>query len=461
MKWTLLIALLTSACLDVVEHGTPVALTVVTTDCEGVSVIDGATQLVLTVNQETRVLFTRTVPVTAIPQRIGLPDATGAQLQVTAVDGAGRVIARGSSLHFEVGPAAAGVSVELSPVDRFVRVCTSLGQARAFHTATQLRDGRVLFVGGLSRSGEPMSSMEVLGAGMISDAGPLEITARGNHFPLPRAHHAAVLTDSGQVFISGGENLVPLASSVVVDPEMEFASGALRAGARSRHGAFKVGSAIFLLGGTSLEGGQLVPDPLIERLDFSTIQMTTVATLPAPRMEAAFTLFGMAAIFAGGAEGAGASTEVRRVSVDAPFIHPLVQLHTARRSATAIGLGPRVLVIGGFGSDGVPLASTEWLELGGETFPAGPSIAARARACAVPLPGFRALVVGGVDANGPSAAAEVIDSTGTGQPVTFPGVAREGHACTVLDDGSVLVSGGLDAAGQPLGDLWRYTPSER
>lgn len=304
-----------------------------------------------------------------------------------------------------------------------------------------------------------MSSMEVLGNGVMNDAGPLEITSQGNHYPLPRAHHAAVLTDPGQVFISGGDSPTPLATSVFVEPQQGFATGALRATSRSRHSVFKVGEAFVLLGGTLAEAGDTVANPLIESLDATTLRFSTVTTLPRPRLEAAVTVFGTMAFLVGGVDGQGASAEVQRVTVDAPFRFPLDLLITPRRSATVIGLGSRVLVIGGFGSDGAPLGSTEWLTVDGSLLSAGPSVTARARACAVPLPGLRALVIGGVDANGPSAAAEIIDSTGTVEVIPFPGAAREGHACTVLDDGSVLVSAGLDRAGAPLDDLWRYTPS--
>ena len=455
-RW-LLIALFTSSCLDVVEHGTTTGLTVVTTDCSGTSVLEGATELTFSVSAAHKLLFVRTVPVAQLPRSIGLPEATNAQLRVTATDGDGQVIAKGSSQHFDIGVTPGGsVSVTLFPVDRFVKECASLGQARAFHTATQLLDGRVLFVGGLGRRGEPMSSMEVLGAGVMNDVGPLEITSQGNHFPLPRAHHAAVLTDSGQVFISGGESPTPLATSVFVEPQQAFATGALRATSRSRHSLFKVGQTVVLLGGTSTGA---VANPLIESLDLATFRFSTVTTLPRPRLEAAVTVFGTTALLVGGVDGQGASAEVQRVTVDAPFRFPLDQLITPRRSATVIGLGARVLVIGGFGAEGAPLGSTEWLKVDGNLLAAGPTVTARARACAVPLPGLRALVIGGVDANGPSAVAEIIDSTGTVEAIPFPGVAREGHACTVLDDGSVLVSAGLDGAGAPLDDLWRYTPS--
>lgn len=448
-----LLALLLTGCLDVVEHGTPMALTVTTTDCSQRSVVGGATQVSLTVTVGSRVLLARTDPIDAIPTRLGLPAAPDAQLRVVALDGSGQTVARGSSTHFEVVDGGS-IEVELFAVDRFSRLCTSLGQARAFHTATTLPDGRVLFVGGLGRTGEPISSMEVLST-TASDVGPLELVTPTGRFPMPRERHAAVLASSGQVLISGGEVQAPLSTALVVDPQLGFATGALRATPRSRHAAFELDSALFLYGGSTIEGGVAVADRRVERLDLTTAAtLQTIATLPSARLEAALTVSDSTAYLAGGVEDGGVSAQVQRVLLDTHFVPPALSLHTARRSATAIGVGTRVLVAGGFGAAGEPLGSTEWLET---DFVDGPAIAPRGGACAVALDGDAVLLVGGLDGNGPSAIAERVGRASV-TPVEFPGPARHGHACTKLDDGSVVVSGGLDAAGRPLDDLWRYTP---
>jgi len=47
------------------------------------------------------------------------------------------------------------------------------------------------------------------------------------------------------------------------------------------------------------------------------------------------------------------------------------------------------------------------------------------------------------------------------QEVGLPGdkpMARYGHTATLLDDGNVLIHGGVNAADTPLSDLWRYDP---
>ena len=47
------------------------------------------------------------------------------------------------------------------------------------------------------------------------------------------------------------------------------------------------------------------------------------------------------------------------------------------------------------------------------------------------------------------------------QEVGLPGdkpAARYGHTATLLDDGSVLIHGGVNSAGDPLSDLWKYDP---
>lgn len=82
----LLAALLTTGCLDVVEHGITVGLTVRTTDCANASVIRGATHLRFTAKSGEAVLFDRTAPIDPVPRTLGLPESTDVILRVEALD---------------------------------------------------------------------------------------------------------------------------------------------------------------------------------------------------------------------------------------------------------------------------------------------------------------------------------------------------------------------------------------
>ena len=79
-----------------------------------------------------------------------------------------------------------------------VRMTLELGP-RAFHSATMLDDGRVLFAGGLDAAGNPLSTTEIFDPmTRQSSPGPDLLTAR--------AKHAAVRLSSGDVVFFGGED---------------------------------------------------------------------------------------------------------------------------------------------------------------------------------------------------------------------------------------------------------------
>lgn len=442
------------SCVDLVEHGNPVAIRLGTVDCEGVSVIGGVTQLRFVAKGGEAVVFTRTSPADSIPNTLFLPPGAAIAVRVDALDASGQLLARGTSIRFEV-PTPAQVSIDLFPVDRFTRLCNSLVTARAFHSATELLDGRVLIIGGQGAGAGALSSMEVLTESEVRDVGPLALRSRGEIFRLPRSHHTAILTDQGQVVVSGGESSkAPLSTVIYVDPPTGFDTGAVRPGTvgpRSRHASFVVGGGLVMIGGTTSE---FVANPAVDRLDFTSNQLEPFFMLPEARLEAAVAQLDSIAVLAGGLEGAAPSQKVDLVSLDGARQTSRLALSEARRSATAVRHGVRVLVAGGLGMSGEALGSTEWITTGSVS--AGPSIAARASLCAVALPPGRTLLLGGVD----SAAAEIIDADGSIANVSFPGPARHGHSCLSASDGSVLVVGGLDAMGQPLADLWRFTPGD-
>ena len=83
-----------------------------------------------------------------------------------------------------------------------------MSAARAAHTATLLRDGRVLIVGGLGA-----------GAGSAELFDPATRTFSRTGSPLvPRASHTATLLADGRVLVAGGYNGSFLASTEIYDP---------------------------------------------------------------------------------------------------------------------------------------------------------------------------------------------------------------------------------------------------
>ncbi|MHC4473600.1 MAG: Kelch repeat-containing protein, partial [Planctomycetota bacterium] len=83
-----------------------------------------------------------------------------------------------------------------------VAVVSSMGDARAHHTATRLLDGRVLVVGGTGASGSAIDSAEIYDP----EADPPSFSAVGSSLGSARTNHVAVRLRSGSVLIAGGED---------------------------------------------------------------------------------------------------------------------------------------------------------------------------------------------------------------------------------------------------------------
>jgi N-acetylneuraminic acid mutarotase len=122
-------------------------------------------------------------------------------------------------------------------------------------------------------------------------------------------------------------------------------------------------------------------------------------------------------------------------------------LVTARSGHTATLLpNGKVLVVGGYGSNGAPLASAELYDPAKGTWATTGSLAAaRFHHTATLLPNGKVLVVGGYggSTSGNLASAEVYDPASGNWAVTGSlAAAREYHTATLLPNGKVLVVGG-------------------
>src|SRR5262245_61352124 len=131
-------------------------------------------------------------------------------------------------------------------------------------------------------------------------------------------------------------------------------------------------------------------------------------------------------------------------------VQPTQPMAVARQGHTATVLADgRVLIIGGRNADGV-LASAEIFDANTRTFqPAGNLIVGRVGHAATLLPNGRVLITGGQNTAGPLSTAEMFDfaeTTGFRPVLSTMGAARLQHTATLLANGKVLIAGG-DAAG--------------
>jgi hypothetical protein len=470
------------------EQGAAPQLQLITTSCGGTSPLEGVTHLRLRVTGEgLSAPIERVTPVDLRPEDVpAVPPGAGRMLEVRGYTGeptsSGRVVSVGRSGPFVMpaeGVPAEPVRVILRRVEVFVPVedaqrpgtCLDLTEPRAGHTATLLPDGRVLLAGGFRLAGaggiETLSSVELIDPMARTQTFVQDVGVNGAR----RAFHTASLTLDGRVALVGGEVqsatvATPLRSVAVFNPVTRDVQQFDLAEARTRHAAaVDIAGRVLLVGGTG-QGGAVLAAP--EGVEPAAGRSFAVPTpLPRVGVSVAPLADGQRLVVAGGSDGTRLVREVQVFAFNGTTFAPTGGGLLLRQGRQGGALAPyqadgKLLVLGGYSTAGAPdpssrpIALAEILDLSGETpsVAVGPNIVARAAICAQGLRDGRVLAVGG---QSPGAGGLV--STGlveliTPTPNTTGGVLgmepltpRYLHTCTVLPDGAVLVTGGLDSSG--------------
>jgi hypothetical protein len=273
----------------------------------------------------------------------------------------------------------------------------SLAFARYSHTATQLTDGRVLFVGG-------EGAASVLGSAEIYDPAAGTVSTTGS-LNTPRTAHAAVLLSggslAGQVLIIGGLDATntPLTTMELYDPGT---------------GAFSLLPATLASGRANLSA-TVIPDGRV--------------------------------VIAGG----NGSTQVEAFQPVSGTVAVIGSMLQARQFHTATLLpGSRVLFVGGAWNGQLAGAEVCDLSQATPTFTATGNMAVpRMNHSATVLPSGIVLVAGGGDIVPPSfsttASAELFDPASLQFFPTGSLLEQlQNHTATLLPDGTVLITGGYD-----------------
>ena len=292
--------------------------------------------------------------------------------------------------------AATGVPGAFSPAG-------SLSEARQYHTATLLPDGRVFIVGGYDED-DILASAEVWNPATASFR-PAGSLARA------RSSHTATLLLDGRVLIVGG--------CCDLDGEVGQGQGVLEAE------IWDPGTASFEPAGTLGEGRE---------------ELHTATLLPDGRV-----------LIHGGLRSYGVSVaETAEVwdPVTASF-GPRMTLDPWRAGHTATPLQDgRVLIAGGVDprtEQGVNRDGQVWDPQTADFEPAGPVGAGQSAHTATLLPDGRVLIVGGISVrtSRQRTSAEVWDPvTASFSPAGSLAEARSSHTAALLPDGRVLVVGG-------------------
>lgn len=447
-------------------------------------------------------------------------------VEVRAYDGdplsGGRVVSMGKSVPFDVPNVVPDdlmggsipVVVFLRKVNAFTPVssaaaptqCQRMKVARAGHTATELKGGKVFIAGGFNyKAGSPerqaLADTEVYNptTGAFEPTKDISITASGSLTRLPVAFHTATRLTSGQVLLWGGEVYVGMNNTVspktqilVYDGDVDdfgaFPSRASPAAIpRSRHRAAIDQNGKVLIVGGQTRVSSLVPAVEVEWFDpeATSNQYKVVDGVSLPRLDAAVAAVkgGEFIAVAGGTDGMTMKNDVAFFKYNGStfaqqsLANPPRLADPGRRAAgvATVRDGADMIVLGGHSDPTLvnPVASSEVISSQSATVSMGPAVNSRGDICAVTMTDGTVIAVGGRTALMPGMAGSsdgtsvLIKSSAQGGVTSLGGpdlsVPRYAHTCTALQDGTVLVTGGINesmtGAQEILQDAYIYQPA--
>lgn len=349
---------------------------------------------------------------------------------------------------------------EIASVPKIIEESDSLGsmlQSRVNHSATLLRDGRVLVAGGMDEGFNPLRTAEVFDpeTNRWSAAGEMRTA---------RTEHSATLLEDGRVLVTGGmnEKLEIVGSTEIFDPKTGkwFEYESMRT-VRRGHFALSlpdgrvavVGGVGQTLGGLGILANIAAVGALLstEVYDPQTDTWSRASDmLEGHSGGLAVVLKDGRVLIAGGynqAEGL-ASSEIFDPNIDEWIRTASMARKTFANTATVLSDGT-VLFTGGFGMSrakgGIPPGSEVFDPKTNEWRKAPDTVHGRMKHTITLLPDGRVVTIGGSTAGGPVNTAEYMNPmTWAWSEITPMSVERSGHTATLLHDGRILVAGGAN-----------------
>jgi len=385
-------------------------------------------------------------------------------VEVLGAGGALRTIGRTSSFRIEDLEDGDELSVFMAP-PRGVCPSSAPINARYGALAAAVGDG-IVIVGGFESSDMPVDSAEHYDprSGTFTELsedvyGAVDVGLRGATF--------TALPD-GRAVLAGGPE--PAWQLYVADGESPgFVAARFLTTSRAHHAAVALSNdQVLLVGGcwpvdaagACTAGSELLTSTII---NVTTEEVTDGPALTIPRIGGhAVREANGRVVLVGGVDGAGtAVADAERIDPDGGQANETI--------ANLSGIPSRLAsdsTLVAFSSPGA-LASTNAGVLPpftGGVAPVADAPAARSGATLTSLEDGRVLVLGGLDAAGPAEA--LLYSPNEGRFSTVMGVPMNGgavvhrteHVAVRVDDGSVLIVGGKNAAGELLDDAWIFRP---
>jgi hypothetical protein len=343
--------------------------------------------------------------------------------------------------------------------------------ARAGQTQTLLQNGRVLVTGGGLISG---LAYGFLSSAEIFDQATGKFSATGS-MSSPRIFHTATLLKNGKVLIAGGTASAPsgdpylggLATAELYDPTTgTFSPTGNMTTARSFHTATLLSDGTVLLAG-GVDSQSYILDSA-EIYDPNSGTFTATGAMTGYRFVQTATLLANGKVLIAGGEDEPVNSIVDLNSAE--LYDPITRtfsktgsLVMGRETASAVALNNgTVLLAGGYQYPIGMLQEAEIYDPTKATFTQTGSMGTpRSAFAAALLNNGTVLVSGGSDGSTAQSSAEVYDpTTGEFTPTWTMSSARYYHVATTLADGSVLVTGGDNNLGfsTPLASAEVYPP---
>ena len=412
-------------------------IAVTLTTAPGSTVLDSVQTLRLTVSEPPSV---ETAERTGNGFDIALElEATGetTRLFVDGLDSAGTIVATGASPGFPVGAIDANIVIYMAPPN-------SVGAApRALEPRSEMASGALvygaIFAGGRDASGAATTSVAVYNAFDHSIISGLSL-------PAARAGMALGVGGEDGVYMFGGRDTANMPTATL----WTFKTSVAPAGAYIDHGTkdgfaradeimLPIGDERFLLSGA--------PPAELSGTDGSVIARETDPLPPAGATVVASDGI-PTTIFA----GPGGVTRFRTGTFNS-----LAIAEAARPDADVVAVaGGRVAVVCGT-TDAVRIDAAAGTA---EIIPGVPSMAKSG--CASAATAQYLVIAGGTTASGVDGSVEVYDAATFALVGTLQlGVPRTNAVAVALPNDQLLIAGGVDAAGAPVGIIELYTPPAR
>jgi uncharacterized protein (TIGR03437 family) len=327
---------------------------------------------------------------------------------------------------------------------------------RMGHTATLLKDGRVLITGGIHRHGQDT----ILASAELYDSSAGTFTPTGD-MTTPREWHTATLLPDGRVLIVGGVSELipgirpsPLSSSELYDPATGLftRSGDMTTPHRS-HAANLLNNGKVLITGS----------PTAELYDPTSGIFTSLGELG--NTSDTLVLKDGKVIITDWSGG----VFLYEVGVDSlKLLATLPTTGISGRTTTLLANGKVLVSGGGIGYDGT-VNDAALYDPRRETLEGtGLLLFSRVGHTATLLPGGHVLIVGGYNGDSYDSDIPVLTvgedydpSTGSFTSAGSVVLLRQAHTATLLPDGRVLIAGGVDRGNQSIATTELYIPPLR